>query len=197
MDEKGLSKNFWCVFLVIFSFLIIGTALGFFVFANRKSKVIEKEENGGRVVLNYTNNIKGLSIKDAVPVADAIGIKNDVDGEYFDFSVNVSLDEAANIEYEICAIKDEKKSTISDDDIKIYLEQEKSGSYSEVFGPSKFVGIKNTSKLGSPKGSMILTKVKKSKSTTDNYRLRIWLSDQSLIQKGDYSIEILVNGIAK
>ena len=38
---------------------------------------------------------------------------------------------------------------------------------------------------------------KKVKSGTDNYRLRIWLADTSLVQNGSYSVEVDINGKAK
>ena len=44
---------------------------------------------------------------------------------------------------------------------------------------------------------MVLTKAKKIKSGTDNYRLRIWLADTSLVQNGSYSVEVDINGKAK
>ena len=198
-NKKGneLSKEFWYIFIAICVFLIIFVAVGFGIFSNKKDEVIEKNENGGNITLNYTNNITGLSIKDVSPITDTIGMKKSEDGDYFDFSINVDLDNATSIEYEISAIKDEKNSTISDDDIRIYLEREESGTYTKVFGPDKFSPLKKDSSIGSQTGSMILASVIKKKSTVDNYRLRMWLSDKSLIATGNYSVEIVVNGKAK
>lgn len=196
-NKKGLSRSFWLVFsgiCVVFSVFII---VCFVLFSNKKVEVVEQFENGGNITLSYTNNINGLSITNAVPVTDLVGMKFDDDGLYFDFSVDVSLDNATAIEYEVSAIKDESNSTISDDDIRIYLEREESGSYNKVFGPEKFSPLKSDSKVGSQKGSMVLASVLKKKSTADNYRLRMWLSDSSLISTGSYSLEIVVNGKAK
>ena len=44
---------------------------------------------------------------------------------------------------------------------------------------------------------MVLTKAKTTKSGSDNYRLRIWLADTSLVQNGSYSVEVDINGKAK
>ena len=147
--------------------------------------------------MNYTDNITGLSIVDATPTTDSIGMKNSKDGQYFDFSIEVHLENAKTVEYEVAAIKDASNSTISDDDIKIYLEKENSGTYTKVFKPAGYVPIERDTELGSPEGSMVLARVKQIKDSTDNYRLRMWISDKSVTKKGNYTVEIVVNGKAK
>lgn len=178
------------------AFVVI-VAIGIAVFANREEKVIYKKENGANIVLNYSSDVNGLSIKNATPTTDVIGLQKSEDGEYFDFSIDIDLDNAPSLEYEISAVKDKVNSTISDDDIKIYLEKEKSGTYTKVFGPSKYTPLKKKDKFGTEAGSMVLLTTKKTNTSTDNYRLRMWLSDKSVTTNGNYSIEIVVNAIAK
>ena len=198
MDKnKEEVPKFLVFILCICVVLIIFIAIGFGVFINRKEEVIEKEESGANIVLNYSTDINGLEIKSAIPTSDAAGVKKVDDGEYFDFSIEVKLDNAPSVEYEISAIKDKVKSTIPDDDIRIYLEKEKSGTYTKVFGPAKYTPLKKPTKFGSEVGSMVLVDTKKTNSSTDNYRLRMWLSDKSLVKDGTYSLEIVVNGLAK
>ena len=196
-NKEGLSKNFWYVFLTICLILITILIVGIVVFNNREKPVEEDEQKGADITLNYTNNISGLKLENITPVTDEIGKKNSKEGEYFDFSVEVKLDNASSVDYEVSVIKDAKKSTIKDEDIKIYLEKEKSGTYTMVSGPDKFTPLKKESDLGSKKGSMVLATTKKTNSTPDNYRLRIWLSDKSVMTSGNYSVEVEVNGKAK
>lgn len=177
--------------------LVIIVAVGIAVFLNREEEVIEKKETGANIVLNYSTDTNGLKITKATPTTDAVGIKSSEEGEYFDFSVETTLDNAPSVEYEVAIIKDKANSTISDEDIKIYLEKEKSGTYTKVFGPDKYTPTKKDSKYGSEAGSMILVDTKKTNSSVDNYRLRMWLSDKSVMTEGNYSIEIVVNAIAK
>ena len=196
-NKNGLTRRFWytCLaLLIVFSTLYI---LGFYFFNNRKVKVVYKRENGGVVTLNYVGDSTKIKIVDLVPTTDSIGMKNNKDGEYFDFSVDVDLKKAPSIEYELAIIKDDKNSTISDEDIRIYLEKENSGSYSKVFGPENYKEIKEKSKLSSPKGSMVLVNSKSIKSISDKYRLRVWLSDASVVEKGSFAFEVVVNGVAK
>ncbi len=195
--KRELSKNFWIIWIAIILFLIIAVAVGFALFANRKNEVIIQEENGGNVVLNYSSNFPGIKIINAVPTTDAVGMKNSDEGEYFDFSVESSLDNARSVEYEISLVKDKKFSTIPDEDIHIYLEKENSGTYAALFEPTVFTPLKKDNKYGSKAGYMVLTKEKKSKSSVDLYRLRIWLRDQSTVVNGNYSVEVVVSGISK
>ena len=195
--ENELSNVFWYIVIGICLFFIVVVGIGLVVFSNRKPEVVDKKLNGGNIILNYTDNITGLSIVDATPTTDSIGMKNSKDGQYFDFSIEVHLENAKTVEYEVAAIKDASNSTISDDDIKIYLEKENSGTYTKVFKPAGYVPIERDTELGSPEGSMVLARVKQIKDSTDNYRLRMWISDKSVTKKGNYTVEIVVNGKAK
>lgn len=195
--SEEISKKFWYLIGLIALILVIVVTVGFIIYANRKPEVIDKKVKGGSIVLNYTDNITGLSLKNIKPTTDAIGMKNEKDGEYFDFSIDIELNKAKEIDYELAVVKDDSLSTISDDDIKIYLEKEDSGTYNKVFGPESYEKIKKDTKLGSPEGSMVLLKEKRKKDVKENYRLRMWLSDKSVTKQGNYGVEVIVNGIAK
>lgn len=197
MKKNELSKGFFYGMIAICMVLIIFVGIGFGVFAAQPKPIVYQDENGGNIVINYTNNISGLKIEDAVPTVDSVGMKNNEDNEYFDFSIDVLLDNASSINYEIAAIKNKDNSTISDDDIRLYLEKENSGEYKEVFKPSPFVPLKEESKLGTKPGNMVLYSTKATRSGSERYRLRMWLSDKSLLAKGSYEVEIVVNGNSK
>lgn len=198
-DKKGeeLSKEFWIAVISICSFMIVLITIGFVVFSNRAPDVIEKEEDGGNVTLNYSTSTNALTLYSATPTTNSVGMKNMIAGQYFDFSVDVDLAGAPKVEYEISVIKDVSSSNIPDDDIRIYLEKEDSGTYVKMFGPEKFTASKNYSSVGSEIGSMVLANVKKIKSGTDNYRLRIWLAENSVATGGSYSVEVDIHAISK
>ncbi|MBQ6323295.1 MAG: hypothetical protein IJI22_00500 [Bacilli bacterium] len=194
--EKKMTKKVWIIIICLFCLFTVGIIFGYKAFKNRDRKIVEKEEKGGTVVLNYATNFSGLTIVNAQKTADSIAIKDVTDGKYFDFSIAVDLEKAKNVEYEIFATKIAKDSTISDDDIRIYLEKENSGTYAQVLAPTKYSPLKKESELGSKKGSMVLTSEKKTKSSVDNYRLRVWLADTSLLETGNYSVTVSVVGKA-
>lgn len=197
MGNEKSGNGFLVVMLSICGILLTLIIIGFVVFANRTEKVIENEENGATITMNYTNNVSGLKLRNITPTTDDVAMKSLKENEFFDFSVDVLLDNATSVDYEISVIKDSANSTIPNDDIKVYLEKEKNGTYTKVFGPSKFTPSKKKTKLGSKTGSMVLLNVKKTNSNADNYRLRVWLSDKSVLSDGNYSIDVEVNGIAK
>ena len=182
-----LSKEFWIVLIVICLFFIVLIGIGFILFANREKEVIVEEENVGKITLNYSSSTNGLTITKVGSVADSIGMKSE---NCFDFSIKSLIEDDQEVEYEIAISKNKKKSTIPDDGIKIYLEKEEKGLYSKVFGPDSYKGLKNESKLGSKVGEMIIAKVSREESGTDNYRLRIWMSDKCILEYGDYSIDV-------
>lgn len=195
-DKKGLSTKFWITVLLLCSLFVILIAFGFATYSNYKRPVIENKENGGDVVLNYASDSNEFQLKDLTPVLDSVGIKNNKDGEYYDFSVDVSLDNATSIKYEISILKDEEYSTISDEDIRIYLEKEDSGEYVSVFEPASYTPLTRKTKVGTPVGNMILYEGRTTRSQTERFRLRIWSSDKSALSKGNYGVSVYVNASA-
>ena len=198
-DEKNdnkLSKEFWLVVIAVCSIMTVLVMIAFISFANRKPEVIETEEEGGTVSLNYSTETNALTIINATPTKDEVGMKKSGMGEYFDFSVDVNVDGASRVEYEISVIKDTSHTSIDDKDIRIYLEKEESGTYTQLFGPEEFKPMKNYSSVGSELGSMVLADVKKIKSGTDNYRLRIWEAETAT-SGGSYSIEVEIHAIGQ
>ena len=200
MENKksgSLSRNFWYVLIGMCLALLFFVGIIFFAFANREPEVIEKKVKGGNIILNYTNDITGLSISKATPITDNVGMKNEKEGEVFDFTIDIDIDSASAIDYEIAVIKEESASTIKDDDIRIYLEKEDRGTYEKVFGPEAYKPLEKDTKLGSPEGSMVVFKDTTKKSLKENYRLRMWLSSKSVTKDGNYKVEVVVNGKAK
>lgn len=197
-DNSANTRKAFITLMLSVSALLIGfIIIGYIIFNIKGKDVVEEEENGADIVLNYSSNESGIKIRNASKVKDEDGILTLKEGEYFDFSIEVLLDNASYVEYEISAVKNVVDSTTPNDDVKIYLEKEKDGTYTKVFGPSKFTPLKKESDLGSKKGTMPLVKVKKTNSKSDNYRLRLWLSEDSKLDNGTYSIDVEVNGIAK
>ena len=197
--EKGsnkLSKTFWILTLILCILCIAGISIGFYFYKQETNKVIVKDELGGDVYFKYVGNTNGLSLLNASPMTDQLGALQDGDNKYFDFSVEVDLDEADFVEYEIAIVKDKSFSNIPDNEVKFYLEEENSGSFSKVFGPSEFKPLEKKTELGTDKGDMVLYTVKKADSGTINYRLRMWMSETSTMPVGNYSVEVSINGKA-
>lgn len=197
--EKGsnkLSKTFWILTLILCILCIAGISIGFYFYKQETNKVVVKDKLGGDVYLKYVGNTNGLTLLNASPMSDQLGALQDGDNKYFDFSVEVDLDEADFVEYEIAIVKDKSFSNIPDNEVKFYLEEENSGSFSKVFGPSEFKPLEKKTELGTDKGDMVLYTVKKADSGTINYRLRMWMAETSTMPVGNYSVEVSINGKA-
>lgn len=197
--EKGsnkLSKTFWILTLILCILCIAGISIGFYFYKQETNKVVVKDKLGGDVYLKYVGNTNGLTLLNASPMSDQLGALQDGDNKYFDFSVEVDLDEADFVEYEIAIVKDKSFSNIPDNEVKFYLEEENSGSFSKVFGPSEFKPLEEKTELGTDKGDMVLYTVKKADSGTINYRLRMWMAETSTMPVGNYSVEVSINGKA-
>lgn len=199
-EKKGISKKI-IIFVFIFSILLLFLIVfSFSIYTNEPVKVKNETLDGGEVSLTYTDDENVFSIDSSTPTSDITGKKLDSADKYFDFSVSTTIDEANEIEYEISVKKLADKSTIKDEEIKIYLEKQKKGTYTSVFEPSVFMPLKKDTKLGSKEGSMVLTKETVSKDTVDNYRLRMWLADTAVVDANlsrSYSVEIIVNAKSK
>ena len=196
-NKKKLSAKFWVLLALICIIMLIFIVSSFIVFNKKNNEVIQETKSGGSVSLKYSSNVSGLAIVDSPKVAETVAMADLTEGKYFDFSVNVDFDSADSIDYEIAITKDKTTSTISDEDIRIYLEKEDNGVYKKQFGPEKYTPLSEKSSLGSKKGSMLIAKETKRKEGVDNYRLRMWLSETSLMEMGNYSVTVEVVGKAK
>ena len=198
MEKKNneLTKTFWIITLILCLLCIVGIGVGYYFYKQETEKEVFKEELGGDVYLKFVGNTNGLTLLNASPMTDQLGALQEGENKYFDFSVEVKLDQADFVEYEIAIEKDKAFSNIPDNEVKFYLEEENSGSFSKIFGPSEFKPLEKESDLGTETGDMVLYSVKKNSSGTTNYRLRMWMADASTMPVGNYSVEVLINGKA-
>lgn len=195
METEKTTKKFWIILLCVCTLFLIFTIVGFIIFSNRKPEIVNEQLDGGTIDLSYTSDSSYLNINGAVPTTDEVGMVNNAEGGYFDFSVNTEFDDAKTITYELSIRK--VKGNVSDDDIIIYLEKEDSGTYSPILKPTSYKPLKKDSKSGTKKNNMILITEEKNKSAIDNYRLRTWISDKSSVSNGIYQLEINIFAKAK
>lgn len=203
-ENKSNSSKFIFISVILVTILVILVlCLSFTAFKKATSEdgtnpSNDSNGNGGinsKISMTYTENMNGISIQDALLTSDEAGKHLNGKGEYFDFTIKSNVVNSS-ITYEIAAIKD-KSSTISDDSIKLYLEKQNSGTYEQVMEPTIFKSITKRSKIGSPKGSMVLYKLNRKKSGTDNYRLRMWIKEDAVVEMDkSYTVKVNVYGKA-
>lgn len=194
-DKKTRRMLFSIVGITILVLAVLG--LSFATFQQEHKSGGSNSITTQNISMNYTESENGISIVNAIPISDAVGKLLNGKGEYFDFTVTATLAGDTKVAYEIAAMKD-KNSTIPDENIRLYLEQQVSGTYEEAMEPKAYTPIKEASQIGAPVGSMILKTATKEESETDNYRLRMWIKENTMVDVSQhYTVKVNVYGKAQ
>lgn len=191
--ENNSSKKILILLLIVTLLVIVIISLSFAAYIEDNGGINNKIHTGS-ISMNYTENTNGISITDAMPTADEVGKVLNAKGEFFDFTVKSNLVGDTSVVYEVAAVKD-TSSTIADQDIRLYLEEQKSGTYVESVSPTSFKPESKETDIGTKAGQMVLKRVVKKSSGTDNYRLRMWLGENASIDSiRSYTVKIVVYG---
>lgn len=192
MNKKGISKKIIILVLLISVLVIVAVLLAFGIL-NKSDNEVEEKYNPGVITMSYTDsNI--YKFDNLIPLTDSLGKTSNDTSSYFDFIVDTKIEDSDEIEYEISVTVLEDESNVTLDMIKMYLEVQKSGSFSKVFGPEVFSPIAKKSTLGTPEGYMILLHDSKKTNSSDNYRLRVWLDENYVVADNSvYYASIKVN----
>jgi len=176
---------------------VVGVSFAAFTYTGTGTK--ENKINTGTISMTYTEDTNGIFISNAMPTTDAAGKILNGERETFDFTVSSSIGGSATIHYEIAATKD-NTSTLLDNEVKLYLERKTGGSYTSVMEPKAYTPLATATEFGTPAGSMVLYSGTHTTTTTDNFRLRMWLADTSTSVSTDnkvYSVKVNVYGKAE
>ena len=195
-SSKQLTFKFWILVILICIFLGFCLFRATSSYQEKNKKIIEKEELGANISLEFENNSNIISLLDYTPTKDYLGKSSSSNG-YIDFSVNIHMKQASAVEYEI-SLQKAKDNTIDDSNIHIYLEKKDSSTnlYQALFEPKSFDSLIKDTDTGSLMGNMLLNHEVVSESRKDEYRIRMWLVDTSLIKEGTYNLEILLEANA-
>lgn len=180
--------------LLIFVFTFIGVSIATFTYTKEKDSV--NTIGTGNVYLNYTEDNNGINITNAFPVSDDVGKTLTDENYYFDFTVEGKFSGDLVADYEVSAEK-MANSTLSNDEVKLYLEKKIDDSYEEVMAPKNFTPLKESTDLGTMAGTMLLDKGRMTKSSEVNYRLRMWVADNAVLDQFEKTFGITVSIKAK
>ena len=191
---KKLFKNkkvLTVIALVLLMLVTVAVTYAAFIYAGKGEKV--NSLTTGTVTMAYNEAKNGISITNALPVDDCTGEKST---DTFDFTMSIDMKGDFKISYEVTAEKDEA-STLSDDDVRIYLERSEDGTtYEAVSGPNSYTMIGNEDEFGASANEMILDSGTVTKSVDYKYRLRMWLSKNAEVTDTSkfYTIKVNVYG---
>lgn len=176
---------------------VVGVSFAAFTYTGVGTK--ENKISTGTISMTYTEDTNGISITNAFPMSDEAGKLLSGTEEKFDFTVASTITGVATIQYEIAAKKTDT-STLNGTDVKLYLEKLVGESYQEAMAPKVYTESTANSDVGTPSGSMILYTGSHSTSTTDNFRLRMWLADTAVIdnqgESKNFTVKVNVYGKA-
>lgn len=192
-DSKQVLLSVFGVALLIVA--IVGISYAIFVFS-AKSRVDNTVRSGG-ITFEYLEGDSVIDINDALPVSDEVGVKQT---KSFDFQVSSAIRGNTTVFYEVRAKSLTVDNKIDNQYVKIYLEKKDGGDFSTVLSPTTFRENSNTSltSISVDTNTMLLYSGKFSgkKAATTNYsdefRLKMWLSDKYLIDDVSRSFKIKV-----
>ncbi len=174
---------------------VVGVSFAAFTYTGTGTK--ENKISTGTISMTYTEETNGISISNALPMTDTAGKALSGENEKFDFTVASTISGTATIQYEIAATK-EASSTLPDNGVKLYLEKKTGGSYTSVFEPAAYTALTDATTLGTQAGSMVLYSGSHTTTTTDNFRLRMWMAETATVtgEAQSYTVKINVYGKA-
>lgn len=192
-DSKQVLLSVFGVALLIVA--IVGISYAIFVFS-AKSRVDNTVRSGG-ITFEYLEGDSVIDINDALPVSDEVGVKQT---KSFDFQVSSAIRGNTTVFYEVRAKSLTVDNKIDNQYVKIYLEKKDGNDFSMVLSPTTFKENPNTSltNISVDTNTMLLYSGRFSgkKATTTNYsdefRLKMWLSDKYLIDDVSRSFKIKV-----
>lgn len=178
--------------LLILIVVVIGVAITSFFFTTKNQT--HNTINSGNISLQYTEDTNGITITDAMPMTDATGKKLSGIGEYFDFSILSTISGNAKIDYEVSAEK-VGDCTLTNDEVRLYLEEENNGIYESVMEPKSFTPISEQTSIGTPEGVMILDSGSFTGNDDVHYRLRMWVAEDTEISELSrrFAVQVLVD----
>ena len=190
--RTNLKTTFLLLFLIIILVILI---LGISFAAIFYGKVGEKvnKVTTGTMTMSYSENTNGINLDNAYPMSDDIGMALNDENQYFDFTVNAALGGNVIINYAITATK-ESDSTLPDSAIKVYL-TDMDNNEMTVLAPTKIsaLDITDNNVSSAPNGQYLLSSGNFSQTGSHNYRLRMWVSDDYVVQEEIMNYKLIVN----
>ncbi len=177
MKTKKKENIIIIVILVVMLLAIIGVSYAAFNFSKQGS--VPNKITTGSITMTYTESDNTISLSNALPTTDETGTTRLKEGEYFDFTVSSEITGEVNINYEISA-KEVGEGTIDGSNIKLYLTRLKDdGTEEQLMSPETY-NEESTSNAftGRPAGEMSLYTSSMNSSESNNYRLRMYVTEE-------------------
>lgn len=203
----SISKQILLSVLGIALLIIAIVGISYAVFTTTLRGSEENVITTGTISMSYVEATNGISISNAMPISDYEGKNLTGENNVFDFTVSSVIKGKTTVNYEVVA---EKVSVdgelVPDQNVRLYLQKKVADQYvdTEITSiPSPFVSNGSVSVLGSPAEGMILYKGDFTSGEasggefSESFRLRMWLSEDSVIDEIPRMFKIRVNVYGK
>ena len=177
--------------IIILVILILGISFAA-IFYSKTGEEVNKVTTG-TMTMSYSENTNGINLDNAYPMSDDIGMALYDENQYFDFTVSATLGGNVIINYAITATK-ESDSTLPDSAIKVYL-TDTDDNERQVLAPTKIsdLDITDNNVSSAPNGQYLLSSGNFSQTGSHNYRLRMWVADDYVVQEEIMNYKLRVN----
>ncbi len=197
------TKKMIITIILLLSIICVTIGVSFAAFSFISHGTVENTIETGTVALTYTEGKTGIILEDALPISDETGKMLTGENNVFDFTVTATLGKDTVITYEVTAVKIPitDMEPLLDNEVRLYLERavDPEIEYTEIMAPTNFIPKGEVSEIGSPLGSMILDTGTFSNEgiTIHNYRLRMWVDENTEITDVQKKYGIKINVYAK
>ena len=177
-NSSNSSKQILLSVLGVAILVVAVVGISFAAFSYSKTGDVSNTITTGTITMGYTEPTNGINLTDALPITDTAGKALSGDNNTFDFTVTATIAGTTTINYAITAVKGDG-CTVADDGIKVYLTDQNDA---EVLAPTKVTALSKTASsnaAGAPADQYVLKTgtYKAAGTTTENYRLRMWVAD--------------------
>ena len=197
-NKKQLLLSIGLVLILVL--MIVGISYAAFQFTGLGKK--ENTITTGAITMKYTESTNTISMNKALPTTDKTGKVRLTEGEYFDFTLEGTIQGTENINWEIAAEDVTTASKKIDGKyIKLYLTSlDDNNNEKEVMAPKVYsADTTENTYTGRPTGMMSLAKGSTSTSFSTKYRLRMYVDESYNPQGdgGDLSFSVKINAYGK
>lgn len=173
-ESKGRYWPYLFLFSILLFFYIMGITYSFYNNSGGGDHQIET----GQIVFTYSDIGQvgnGIMLQDAMPTSDAVGKSMVGTNQYFDFYITATTANS-NIFYKLLVDKN-KKSTLNNNNIRLYLTQVM-GGYEQEKVLTDFSDLK-LEKINDKDYYILYEEVldKGLKDYSQSYRLRMWIKE--------------------
>ena len=178
---------------------VVGVSFAAFSYSKTGEKV--NTITTGTISMSYSEPENGITLTNAMPMEDSTGMALDGANETFDFTVTATINGSGTttINYAVTAVT-EPGTTLNDNYVKVYLTNMASDADTQILAPTVVSSLPKTSSdaSGAPDGQFILDDGTFAVSSTNEYRLRMWVANNYAVTGSSetYTLRVNVYGAA-